>query len=141
MPGANAVRSMKVFMSSPTFRLLALCAGVMVVLSCAEGSGPFGNGGGSGGGGGGAVVTNPNAPDTTKPFTIIDTPLVGQLVNAGDSIYVSARIHDERALASVTFTGFKVTGNVNLGNLQRTIRYNTEMAPLPGESFPANLND
>jgi hypothetical protein len=130
---------MKVLMSSPKFRLLALCASVTVVLSCAEGSGPFGNGGGGGGGGG--TVVNPNAPDTTRPFTIIDTPVVGQLVNAGDSIYVSARIHDERALASVTFTGFKVTGNVNLGNLQRTIRYNTEQSPLGGESFPANLND
>src|SRR5256885_12622583 len=126
MLGDNAVRSPKVFMRSPTFRLLALCASVTVILSCAEGSGPFGNGGG--GGGGGTVVINPNAPDTTRPFTIIDTPLVTQLVNAGDSIFVSARIHDERALASVTFTGFKVTGNVNLGNLQRTIRYAIEQS-------------
>lgn len=125
-------------------RLLALTASVAFVLSCEGGveSPTFGNGIGGGGGNGSTnQPQNPNAPDTTRPFTIIDTPSTGQLVNAGDSILVVTRIHDERALAGVTITGFKVTGDVNLGNLQRVIRYTAQQAPIAGETFPANLND
>src|SRR3954463_11698703 len=114
------------YMRVSIIRLLALTASVAVVLSCEGGpeSPAFGNGINGGGGTAGGTTQNPNAPDTTRPFTIIDTPSVGQLINAGDSILVVTRIHDERALAGVTITGFKVTGNVNLGNLQRTLRYN-----------------
>ena len=102
-------------MRSPFVRLTALVVGIVAVMSCDGGSvNPrFGNGI-AGGSSGTAPIspTNPNAPDTSRPFVRIDTPaVVGQLVNVGDSILTVTRIIDDRQLQSLVVTGYKFTGS------------------------------
>lgn len=79
-------------------------------------------------------------PDSTPPTVTIDTPLVGSLVNIGDSILVVARLHDNQALKNVTFEGFTVTGSVGLGTWKQTPRYGPVTAP-PTGSFRPGLTD
>ena len=122
-------------------RLIVAAAGALVVLACDNppmGT-KFGNGISGGPTGTNPIQpTNPNSPDTTKPFAIIDTPAtVGQLFNVGDSILVVTRIFDDRALASLELFGLKFTGDSSLGTLTVTQRYTAVPAPAPGTSFPA----
>jgi hypothetical protein len=114
-------------------------------MSCDGGSvnPKFGNGI-AGGATGTSPITplNPNSPDTNKPFVRIDTPLVGQLINVGDSILTVTRLNDDRQLLSVVVTGYKFTGSAILGTLTQTIRYTPAQAPVAGGTpFRAGLTD
>lgn len=123
-------------MHLPVTRLVALAAGIAVVVSCDAGSttGVFGSGI-SGGPTGTGPVTPPTGADTTDPFVRIDTPTTNQLVNVGDSIYVSLVLTDLRKIGSVTLTGFRESGDTALGTFVRTIRYTPLTAPAPGQVF------
>lgn len=123
-------------MHLPVTRLVALAAGIAVVVSCDAGSttGVFGSGI-SGGPTGTGPVTPPTGADTTDPFVRIDTPTTNQLVNVGDSIYVSLVLTDDRKIGSVTLTGFRESGDTALGTFVRTIRYTPLTAPAPGQVF------
>jgi len=132
-------------MRYPLARLAVLAVGIVAVLSCDGGSvNPrFGNGiaGGSNQTGTPKPV-NPNAPDTNRPFVRIDTPVVGQLVNVGDSILTVTRIIDDRQLQSLVVTGYKFTGSAILGTLTQTIRYTPVFAPVQGGApFRTGLTD
>jgi hypothetical protein len=74
------------------------------------------------------------------PTIAIDAPLVNALVNVGDSILVSVRVHDDAALASVELAGFTVRGSVDLGTITQTIRYSSVGVPVVGV-FHAGLRD
>ena len=133
-------------MRFPVVRLAAVVVGIVAVMSCDGGSvNPrFGNGIAGGSSGTAPVTpTNPNAPDTNKPFVRIDTPaVVGQLVNVGDSILTVTRIIDDRQLQSLVVTGYKFTGSANLGTLVQTIRYTPVFAPVQGGTpFRTGLTD
>lgn len=114
-------------LSSTVARLVVATAAVAVVVSCDNPpAGPkFGNG--ISGGPTGTAPVVPPAPgsvDSNRPFVRIDTPATnGLLFNIGDSILVVTRIIDDRALQSLTLTGYKFTGSANLGTLTQTIRY------------------
>jgi hypothetical protein len=132
-------------MRHPFARLVVAAAGVFVILSCDNPpAGPkFGNGI-SGGPTGTSPVTppSPGGVDTNKPFVRIDTPATtGQLVNVGDSILVVTRIIDDRALASLVVTGFKFTGNANLGTFAQIVRYGPVGSPAGGPPLPVGLTD
>ena len=53
----------------------------------------------------------------------IDSPLVGTLINVGDSVLVSVRLHDDKALKSATMQGVTPEGSVDLGTFTQTPRY------------------
>jgi hypothetical protein len=128
-------------MRSARNRLIVAAVGAIVVLACDNppmGT-KFGNGISGGPTGTNPIQpTNPNSPDTTTPFAIIDTPAtIGQLFNVGDSILVVTRIFDDRALASLELFGLKFTGDSSLGTLTVATRMSAVTAPAPGQSFPA----
>ena len=127
-------------MRHPFGRLVTVVAGVALVVSCDAGPtvGTFGNGI-SGGPTGTSPVTPPapGSADTSAPFLVVDTPFTGQLLNVGDSLLVVTRILDDRQVAGITITGFKETGDPDLGTFVRTIRY----GPLSVGSIPAGTTD
>lgn len=136
-------------MHLPSVRLAAIAAAVLAVVSCDTGPtvGRFGSG--ISGGPTGTAPIVPPAPgsiDSTAPFVRIDTPIalpspqVG-LISVGDSILVAVRISDDRALKSVSITGWKETGSKLLGTFQRIERYPTITAPVAGTGFRAGLTD
>ncbi|HYC50939.1 MAG TPA: hypothetical protein VEB19_07525, partial [Gemmatimonadaceae bacterium] len=124
-------------------RLSTLVGSIALVVSCDAGPtvGKFGNGI-AGGTTGTAPVTPPppGSVDTNPPFLVVDTPFTGQLVNVADSVLVVTRILDDRAVGGFTITGFKETGDPNLGTFVRTVRYGPLTVPA-GSSFPAGLTD
>jgi hypothetical protein len=122
-------------MKSPLVRLLALCVGIIIVMSCDASpvTAPLGTGSGSSSTGSGGL-------DATKPTITVDTPSTGGLVNVGDSLLVVMHLHDDRALGAVQIVGYKETGRVDLGTFQRTIRYSAIIAPVAG-AFRAGLRD
>ena len=130
-------------MRHPFARLVTVVAGIALVVSCDSGPtvATFGNGI-SGGPTGTAPVTPPapGSPDTSAPFLVVDTPFTGQLLNVGDSLLVVTRILDDRQVGSFTITGFKESGDPDLGTFTRTVRYGPLVVP-PGGGFPAGLTD
>src|SRR5688572_21428436 len=95
-------------------RLLALAAGVVLVVSCDGAPTTTRIGSGISGGPTGTAPIVPPAPgsaDSTAPIILMDDPVATpqELVNVGDSILVLVRLHDERQLASLTLTGFRET--------------------------------
>src|SRR5205809_529853 len=99
--------------------LALLAAGIVVVVSCdtrLPTDGTFPSTGSSTTGG----SSSSGGKDLTKPAATIDTPLVGTLVNIGDSIFVVTRLHDDRALANVTVEGLSQTGSKDLGTFKQT---------------------
>src|SRR5687767_7367226 len=127
-------------MRHPFGRLVTVVAGIALVVSCDAGPtvGTFGNGI-SGGPTGTSPVTPPapGSPDTSSPFLVVDTPFTGQLLNVGDSLLVVTRFLDDRQIGSLTITGFKETGDPNLGTYARTVRY----GPLNVTGIPAGTTD
>jgi hypothetical protein len=114
-------------------RLAGVLAGIAVVASCdsrlatetiGTGTSTPNNSGSPGGG----------------PVIALDTPAVGSLVNVGDSLLVVVRLHDDRALTSVSFEGLKITGSSDLGTRTETARYPRVTIPATG-SFRAGLHD
>src|SRR5262245_39863169 len=100
-------------------RLAALAGAVLVVVSCdtrmptalTVPSGP-------------STPGNPTQTSTgPKPTVTVDSPLVGALVNVGDSILVTFRLQDQKALKSATITGVMEKGSIDLGTYQQVPRY------------------
>jgi hypothetical protein len=83
------------------------------------------------GGGGGSSSGNKGAPAVS-----IDT-LQPNPVNIGDSIYMVVHVRDDSSIASVTLLGLTVHGDVNLGTLSVSNRYN----PISVGGFRAGLRD
>jgi hypothetical protein len=127
-------------MRHPFGRLVTVVAGIALVVSCDAGPtvGTFGNGI-SGGPTGTSPVTPPapGSADTSAPVLVVDTPFTGQLLNVGDSLLVVTRILDDRQVSSITITGFKESGDPDLGTFTRTVRY----GPLSVGSIPAGTTD
>jgi hypothetical protein len=123
-------------MRSVLVRLAALGAVVAVVASCDAGlptTGQFNNGGGNPG------SPNPGGPGTSLSIAI-DSPLVGSLVNVGDSVLVTVHLHTTHALKSATIVGVSEKGSVDLGTFSQTPRYAQLSVPAAG-SFRAGLRD
>ena len=132
---------------SSLHRFALLAAGVAVVASCDGAPTTTRIGSGiSGGPTGTAPITPPppGAPDSTPPIVIIDQPSAPlndtAQVNVGDSILVVVRLNDSQGLQSVTMTGYKETGDPDLGTFQRFQRYPAVTAPAGG-TFRAGLTD
>lgn len=113
-------------------RLGALVAGVVLVASCdtrlpSE-----------------SVVTSSSGSSssttTKKPVVTIDSPFVGTLINAADSVLVSVRLHDDRGLRSANMKAVTVSGSVDLGTYKETPRYKTVAIPTSG-AFRGGLKD
>lgn len=130
-------------MRHPFGRIVTVAAGIALIVSCDSGPtvATFGNGI-SGGPTGTSPVTPPapGSPDTSAPFLVVDTPFTGQLLNVADSLLVVTRILDDRQIGSFTITGFKETGDPDLGTFTRTVRYGPLVVP-PSGGFPAGLTD
>lgn len=95
--------------------------------ACDGGSNPFnpGNGGGGGGGGGGG--------SDAAPSVEISLPAANATVAVGDSLFVRARVRDDRRLETVEFEGFAVRGDVNLGTDTTVVRFASKTVTLsPG---------
>jgi hypothetical protein len=124
------------YMQIPFGRLAALVGGIAIIVSCdtTPTTGRFGSGA-SGGPTGTTPIGPPTGADLTAPFVRIDNPLPGQLVNVGDSLLVEVFFQDDRKLGSLTITGFKETGDINLGTFERTVRYTSPPAPPPQQPF------
>lgn len=78
--------------------------------------------------------------DIKPPTIAIDSPLVGALINVGDSLLVTLHLQDDRALASATIVGVTETGSVDLGTFTQTPRYAAVSIPLSG-AFRPGLKD
>ncbi len=116
--------------------LASLAAGVAIVASC-DARIPTSPRGSTGSTGGTGSTNNKNA----KPPTIaIDSPLVGALVNIGDSILVTVKLHDDIGLKNVTITGVTQKGSVDLGTFEEAQKYKTVAVPVGG-SFRSGLRD
>jgi hypothetical protein len=119
-------------MRSNLIRLAALAAGVVIVASCDSrlpSEQQFGSG-----------SSSSSSNTTKKPTISIDSPVTGTLINLGDSVLVSVRLHDDRALKSATISGVTQTGSVDLGTFTQTQRYKQAAIPLTG-TFRAGLKD
>lgn len=133
-------------MRFPPLRIAAVVAGIAIVASCdgAPTTSRIGNGMSGGPTGTAPAPRAPGAVDSTPPLVLIDTPVATpqQLTNMGDSIFVVVRLSDDRALKRLTITGYKETGDPNLGTFVRTERYRTiEVPPGSGTTFRPGLTD
>ncbi len=113
-------------------RLGALVAGVLFVASC-DTRLPTESGFTSGSG-------SSSSTTTKKPTVTIDSPFVGTLINAADSVLVSVRLHDDRALKNASMTAVTVSGSVDLGTYKQTTRYRAVSIPATG-TFRGGLKD
>src|SRR5262245_55599552 len=115
-----------------------LCA-VALVVGCdsRNSTSPLNGGGASSGGGGPVPPGGAKGPDRTPPIVTVDTPITGQLVNIGDSILVSVRLHDNAALRTLQLVGLTVKGSEALGTLTRTVRYASTTVPSNQDFRPA----
>lgn len=118
-------------------RLLALAGAVALVASCdtrlptattVPTSGSIGGGG------------NQSAGNGLRPTVRIDSPLAGALINVGDSVLVTVRLTDPRALKDAQMSGVTEKGSVDLGTHTQTPRYRTITIPASG-AFRVGLRD
>lgn len=79
-------------------------------------------GGGSGSGSGTA--------DTTPPTVDLQFPTSGATLTVGDSVFAQARVADNRALASVTFSGYAVRGDPSLGTADTVAKFTAKTVDL-----------
>ena len=121
-------------MRSVFIRLTALAGAVALVASC-DTRLPTATSAGTGPTTPSSSSSNPNAPSI-----VIDSPLVGTLINIGDSVLVSVRLHAAKALRSASMSGVTQKGSVDLGTYTTTPRYKTIPIPVAG-AFRAGLRD
>jgi hypothetical protein len=122
---------------STILRLAALAGGIVLVASCdtalpTAGTNPTGGGSSSSSSGSGS--------NNKKPTISIDSPVVGTLVNLGDSVFVTLHLHDNVGLKSATLSGVTQIGSIDLGTFKQTERYKGLTIPVSG-SFRAGLRD
>jgi hypothetical protein len=121
-------------MRSVFIRLTALAGAVALVASC-DTRLPTATTVGHG-----STSTPSSSSNGNGPSIVIDSPLVGTLINLGDSVLVSVRLHDNKALRSASMAGVTQKGSVDLGTLTTTQRYKTIGIPATG-AFRAGLRD
>jgi hypothetical protein len=63
------------------------------------------------------------------PSIVFSSPAAFSKTNVGDSILVTATLHDAAGLKSVSFVGFSLRGNPTLGTQDTIIRYPIVIAP------------
>jgi hypothetical protein len=119
-------------MRSVFVRLTALAAAVVVVASC-DTRLPTATSVGN-------TPSTSTSSSTGKPSVVIDSPLVGTLINTGDSVLVSVRLHGTKALRSAVLNGVTEKGSVDLGTFTTTPRYKGIAIPASG-AFRAGLHD
>src|SRR4051812_36494337 len=124
-------------MRSNLLRLAALAAGVAIVASCDARipTTPLTTSGGGSTSGGSSGNKN-----GTPPTIVIDSPLVGTLVNIGDSILVTVRLHDNLGLRNAVITGVTQKGSVDLGTFAESPKYRPVSIPIAG-NFRTGLRD
>jgi hypothetical protein len=71
---------------------------------------------------------------------VIDSPLTGALVNIGDSVLVTLRLHDSKGIRTATLNGVMQKGSVDLGTFQQIQRYKPIAIPSAGQ-FRYGLHD
>lgn len=112
-------------------RLAALAATVAAVASCDTATTASTQPGSS---------TSSSKTGATGPSIAIDSPTAGALVNLGDSVFVSVRLHDNRSLRNMVISGVTQTGSVDLGTFAQKARYVTTPVPATG-TFRSGLRD
>src|SRR4029079_9469652 len=80
--------------------------------------------------------TSSNPSKANGPTVTIDSPAVGTLINAGDSVLVTVRLHDAKALRNATIAGYTQKGSVDLGTFTQTPRYKGVTIPASGVFRP-----
>ena len=121
---------------STILRLAGLAGGIVLVASCDTAlptAGTTTTGGSS-------SSSSGSSSNTKKPTISIDSPVVGTLVNIGDSVFVTLHLHDNVALKSATLGGVTQIGSVDLGTFKETPRYKSVTIPVGG-TFRAGLRD
>src|SRR5690242_12726111 len=121
---------------STILRLAGLAGGIVLVASCdtALPTGATTPGGSS------SSSSSGSSSNSKAPTISIDSPVVGTLVNLGDSVFVTLHLHDNVALKSATVTGVTQVGSVDLGTFKQTPRYKGMTIPVTG-TFRAGLRD
>lgn len=121
---------------STLLRLAGLAGGIVLVASCdtALPTGATTPGGSS------SSSSSGSSSNSKAPTISIDSPVVGTLVNLGDSVFVTLHLHDNVALKSATVTGVTQVGSVDLGTFKQTPRYKGMTIPVTG-TFRAGLRD
>src|SRR4051812_49204983 len=85
--------------------------------------------------------TSTSATNKNKPTIVVDSPLVGTLINLGDSVLVSVHMHAGKAsLKSAALSGVTESGSTDLGTFKQTPRYREVLVPAAG-SFRPGLRD
>lgn len=123
-------------MRSNLFRLAVLATGVAIVASCDARlpTTPLTVTGGTGGTG------STNTKNGSAPTIVIDSPTAGTLVNIGDSILVTVRLHDNLGLRNTIITGVTQKGSVDLGTFSESPKYKPVAVPAGG-NFRTGLRD
>ena len=120
---------------------LSLIAGAVLVVASCDTRMPtaISTGGSSGGSGPSSSTSNQNRQ---RPTVSIDSPLVGALVNVGDSVLVTAHLRASANSSLRNATMFAVTekGSVDLGTYAQTPRYKAIAVPTAGV-FRGGLRD
>ncbi len=75
------------------------------------------------------------------PTITLVTPLPSAKLNVGDSLLVTARIQDGAGIRSVTFIGYTLRGNPDLGTQDTIVRYPAITAPSTGGTFIPGITD
>jgi len=119
-------------MRSVLIRLPALAAGIALVASCDTRMPTQATIGGGG--------SSSSAKDAGAPTIALDTPIANTLINVGDSILVVMRVHDDKALSSLSVDGLSYRGNEDLGTLVQRVRYALVSVPVSG-LFRPGLRD
>src|SRR6185503_5816114 len=119
-------------------RLFLLGAAIAVVASC-DSSLPTA-GSMTSPGTGTRTTPSTNTKNSKAPTITIDSPTVGTLVNIGDSILVTVRLHDDLALRNASIIGVTQAGSIDLGTFTQTPRYRLIQIP-PAGSFRPGLKD
>lgn len=76
----------------------------------------------------------------STPIIQILTPLPGAKLNVGDSVLVTAKLHDDAGLKTATFLAYTLRGNPTLGTQDTIVRYTRIVAPA-GAGFAAGTKD
>ncbi len=88
----------------------------------------------------GAASTTFAITDQVKPTIALVAPTTGAKLNVGDSLLVTARLHDNVALDRAVFRAVSARGDVNLGTAFTVTRYPAVTVPATG-SFPPGTRD
>lgn len=82
------------------------------------------------------ISSSTNPSKANAPTVTIDSPSVGTLINAGDSILVTVRLHGVKALRNASIVGYSEKGSVDLGTFKATTRYAGVAIPASGVFRP-----